>query len=57
MFYEVLLYSRTKEFYKRERKSNMKRGWLRDRRLEKRLERGNLSGCSVNIFYYIYSYI
>ena len=63
MFCEVLLDSWTKEFYKREGKSNMKRTdkkrlkGERDRRLEKKLERGNLSGCSVNVFSYIYSYI
>ena len=46
MFCEVLLDSWTKEFYKREGKSNMKRTdkkrlkGERDRRLEKKLERG-----------------
>jgi hypothetical protein len=63
MFCEVLLDSWTKEFYKREGKINMKRTEKkglkgeRDRRLEKKLGRGNLSGCSVNVFSYIYSYI
>jgi hypothetical protein len=38
MFCEVLLYSRTKEFYKRKRKSNVKRGWLRDQKEQKARE-------------------
>ena len=38
MFCEVLLYSRTKEFYKRERKNNVKRGWLKDQKEQKARE-------------------
>ena len=50
MFCEVLLYSREKEFYKREEKSNVKRAaerrkkGQRGRKLEKRLERGISQG-------------
>jgi hypothetical protein len=57
-FYYIL--GQKREFYKRKRKSNVKRGlderpkwtenWERDMR-------ENLSDCSVNVFYYIYSYI
>ena len=57
MFCEVLLYSREKEFYKREGKSNVKRAaerrkkGQRGRKLEKRLERGISQG--VRLLYVI----
>ena len=63
MFCEVLLCSRKREFCKREGKNNVKDD---AKKTEKRAERqkykketgeGYLSGCSVIVFYYIYSYI
>ena len=63
MFCEVLLYSREKEFYKREGKSNVKRATKKmengaeRQKIGKETGEGNLSGCSVNVFHYIYSYI
>ncbi len=53
MFHEVLLYSRTKNSIQGQGKAT----WKKVERLQKRLKRGNLSGCLVNVFYYIYSYI
>ena len=56
MSYYILTHSRHKKLYiyKREKQLEKKR---RKKGLQKRLERGNLLGCSVNVFYYIYSYI
>ena len=59
MFCEVLPYSWTKGFYKREGKSNVKRDWLAERpkkkkRLGKRYERESLK-CSGNVFYCAYN--
>ena len=44
-----------KKLYKGEGKSNIKKG-VRSKSLQKRLERGSLSWCSVNVFYCICSY-
>jgi hypothetical protein len=57
MFCEVLPDSWTKGFYKREGKSNVERGWLRGKKLEKRTGERYHSGCSDYVFYYIYNYV
>ena len=63
MFCEVLLYSREKEFYKREGKSNVKRATKKmengaeRQKIGKETGEGYLSGCSVIVCYYIYSNI
>ena len=54
IFGEILLYSRTKEFYKRKRKSNVKNGWLRDQKEQKtRKEIREKVSQDVRLIYFI----